>query len=109
MRPTQEKLEALRAAHGRVLTLDVDDGEHQVVFKRASAGEYKRLQKRLMDDEGDKPGALADFARACIVYPEGKELLALLDEYPGVADKVSADAVKLARGEAAKHAKKYEP
>lgn len=108
MKPTAEKLEALKSAHGKVFTLDVDDGEHQVVFKRPTAGEYKRLQKRLMDEEADKPAALADFARACLVFPEGKELHTLLDEYPGVADKVSADCVKLARGEATKHAKKYE-
>ena len=83
---TPEKIEELRAAHGRIEVVNAKNGAWQVVYRKPTRAEYRRFRAM-----SHRPEAIADaqemLARACCVHPAPATAFdALLEDFPGIPE-----------------------
>lgn len=65
-----------------------------VVLRRVSRSDYKRFRSMLFNEK-TRAEAGDWLVQAARVHPDAKQLLAMLDEYPGISTKLSAVAMEL--------------
>jgi len=70
-------------------------GDFEVIGKAPSRGEFLRFQEMATDPK-KRSKATEALVRACIVYPPGAELEAMLDKKPGLALTFGEKLVELA-------------
>lgn len=77
----KDKLDALRAQHGRIAIADTPAGE--LVFRKPTRAEYKKFQRLARDPEQNE---IADevLAGDTIISHTREEFVAMLDEFPGL-------------------------
>jgi bifunctional DNA-binding transcriptional regulator/antitoxin component of YhaV-PrlF toxin-antitoxin module len=92
-----EKLIAtLKEQHGDRLELVADeDLGIEVVVRPPTDAEWDRFVAQ-GSDESQRHHAPKSLARACVVYPAGDELRALLQKYPAFTVSISKELVEMA-------------
>lgn len=108
-------VEALLRRHGIPLELAAElKDKHEdvwilndapVVFRRPKRAYVKMFGDKMRKDKGNMD-AMEEFARHCIVHPEGPALDALLDKAWGITATVAAEAFGVAQGKDVDEGKK---
>lgn len=110
---TEDKLEELRAEHGRIYTLPLgeeDDEERcTIVFRWAKPAEAKRYEQTLIKDKNAKRAACVDLMRDVVVYPPRAGLDVVCDHFALVPFAVASEVTDLLAGGAPERAKKFVP
>lgn len=110
---TPEMLEALRAEHGKVYTLDVgdDDDGGTIAFGWASSADTKRFQLAIeKGGDGAHGKAARDLCESIMLHPKrGQELTDLMGEFGFLAIAVADETIRMQRGAAPDRAKKVRP
>ena len=110
---TDEKLEELRAEHGRVYTMtfgeEDDDERCAVVFRWAKAGEIKRHEQTLIKDKNAKRQACVDLMRDVVVYPDRAGLDVVCEHFALAPYAIAHETTELQAGGAPERAKKVAP
>ena len=95
---TEEQLETLRAQHGRVARVDTPAGH--VVFRAPKAPEENMFQTMLFSDKGHAGQAWRTLMVTCVVSPDPKAFMAILESWPGLnLNKNVMNALRVLRGE----------
>lgn len=109
---TADELAAL-PKNARIFPTETDDGTIEVVIRRAAILDIERfgvsVDKATTMDA--RRAAVEDLVHDCLLRPKGRtdEARALLLDLPGLAQAISEDLVRMARGEKAERAKKASP
>ena len=110
---TEDKLEELRAEHGRIYTLPLgeeDDEERcTIVFRWAKPAEVKRYEQTLIKDKNAKRQASVDLMRDTVVYPAREGLDLVCERYVLAPYAVANEVTQLLSGGGVDRAKKFVP
>lgn len=87
---TDTMLETLKAKHGKIGVVEVEDGA-VIVFRRPTRAEYDSW----MDMGGAQAGSAArrQLAEDTLVYPSRDAFYAILDEYPALLNGACTNAI----------------
>lgn len=88
-----DKLDALRAEHGQIFTLESSEGD-EIAFRKVKRPELVRFKKDGVD-EGRKVHADDNLVRSVVVFPAGAEFESLLDEQPALTLTLTKAALKV--------------
>lgn len=75
-------------------------GYGDVTFVQPSRALYMRLMSQMQDDKVDSSAALLAFIKGCVVWPPSAEFDAIMDDYPGMMNKVGLGLQAMAEPEA---------
>lgn len=100
--PTQQQRDALKAEHGKLWEFTVDG--NVVLCRKLKRAEWKHIQEQV-NNELRMLQAADNTTKVVVVYPDAVGLELLLDEYPGASERISSDAIRIAKGEATKEGK----
>lgn len=103
---TADKIAALKQAHGDVWEIEFAGGGFSVAFKRPSAAAYERYVGAIASDKSKVIPAARALSLDVVVEPQGAELGALLDKFPGIVSKIAGQASSVASAQEADDAKK---
>jgi hypothetical protein len=94
---TEEQLERIKAENPGVELHLVSSPETgvDVVVRKPKEDEWRRFRAMQADDE-QRSGALRLLAIHSSVFPKGAEFMAMLAEFPGMAETVGAKLIKIA-------------
>lgn len=88
-----ETIANLKEKHSDIYLLEA--GEHEVVVRPPTRGEYRRFRAMATDDR-KKPEAVETLLRDCVLYPESAEIERLLEKKPALADIFGGKVLELA-------------
>jgi hypothetical protein len=91
-----EKLDELEAQNqGRIAHVVGAGGYWQAVFRAPKRSEYKLFRSQA-NNPVQKPDAQETLARKCVVFASPKDLDALLEDFPGIAEAIGDKLAELA-------------
>lgn len=94
---SDEQVQELKRQHGEGLvavTVDSDTGE-VVVLRRPSRASWKKFRAHGQDDRR-RLDAPENLVRECVVHPDAGRLSHLLDTFPGLAETLAAELIRMA-------------
>lgn len=94
---TEEQVSRLKAENPglELHVVSSPDTGAEVVVRRPSEPEWRRFRSMVGDDD-QRPGALRQLAISSAIYPKGDDFMALLADYPGLAETIGGKLVKIA-------------
>lgn len=91
----QEKLDALKAKHGEVHSLEHQGVTFIVIAPNRAL--WRRFRTQLLDDR-KRQDALEHLLRDCVVHPAKEEVDRILDRKPGLVETFGKEICELAGG-----------
>lgn len=100
-------LDRLLAEHPNAFytVIDADEGATVVAFRRLSPAEFKRVVQ-MANDPRRADRAADTAANDIVLHPQGPALEALREQCPGLTDRITGLALRIAKGERPDEAKK---
>lgn len=105
----EAQLASLKAKYGTVFEIKIPASDYDdavsVFVKRVPKADWKRFRSMASDD-AQRADALETLTWACVVYPDAAGFGAMLEERPGLAEKIGGKLVDMAGGEKSAEVKK---
>lgn len=90
----EQMVQKLKNKYGNIYQIEIAD--QRVIYKPLTRKEYKEVVA-IKNEDSDELGFEREYAVAkfAIVYPQGKDLTNLLDNYAGVAEVITDECMKI--------------
>lgn len=90
----EQMVQKLKNKYGNIYQIEIAD--QRVIYKPLTRKEYKEVVA-IKNDDSEELGFEREYAVAkfAIVYPQGKDLTNLLDNYAGVAEVITDECMKI--------------